>query len=164
MPETGLTTKNRGGAPLGNKNSQRHGLRGASLPKACKYIEYSLQAFRRSIESAVLANRGEIDLPSAALVNSSCRHERRCQLLERWLRKGMETLPLSDRLAILKDLSSATDARDKCLKMLSLTPEHVKRDAILSLYADPLPADDPEDLIDTQSAPEATPAREGGEA
>src|SRR5207247_853743 len=49
----------------------------------------------------------------------ACRHERRAQLLERDLRTNSE-LSLTNRMDLLRDVSAATDSRDRCLERLKL--------------------------------------------
>lgn len=107
--------------PRGRQVShQRHGLRGAALPKGCGHIRKSVDTFRRATEAAILDQHGEISLYHASLVNSAYRHERTAALCERWVRVEQENLDPSQRLAYLKLISDATDRRDKCLERLGL--------------------------------------------
>ncbi len=79
--------------------------------------------FRHSLEDVVLQRVGEVSLYSGALIQSACRHEGRAQLLQRWLReldKGDKSPSIHDKLAILKEIGAASDARDRCLKQLGL--------------------------------------------
>ena len=117
---------NRGGAPIGNRNSLRHGLRAGRLPPKCSYIRRMTDDLRRHLENDVLNRRGAIDTYAAALIQSAIRHERRCLLLQRWLRDENETLAIADRMRILADVSAATESRDRCLRHLGLdrTAEH----------------------------------------
>jgi hypothetical protein len=101
-------------------SNQRHGLRGAALPRGCGHIRKSVDTFRRAIEAALLDQYGEIDLYRASLVNSAYRHERTAALCERWIRTEQDALDPSQRLAYLKQINDATDRRDKCLERLGL--------------------------------------------
>jgi hypothetical protein len=132
------------GARAGNTNAQRHGLRSSRLPKGCASITNSTGELRASLE-AELRTRGPINTYQAALVQSAIRHESRAQLLARWLRlatdaettsegqttkmaTGSETstqtrkqgLGVLDKASLLRDISAATDARDKCIERLGL--------------------------------------------
>ena len=118
-------------APKGNRNRTTHGVHGylaiGSLPKGASYIRRSLGQFRLALENSVQDKEGEICLYNAALIQSSVRHEARAQLLTRWLRKpGKDSdakqpgLSFTERLAVLREIGSATDARDKCLQRLGL--------------------------------------------
>jgi hypothetical protein len=54
------------------------------------------------------------------LIQSACRHEARALLLQRKLRNEVESLTTDQYLAVLRDLSAATEARDRALKGLKL--------------------------------------------
>jgi len=118
------TEPNKGGAPRGNANRLTHGVRSylaiGRLPKGASYIRRTLGLLRTAIESAVQEAHGEISIVSAALVQSAIRHEARCALLTRYLRDHDDSLTLSDRLGVLKQIGDATDSRDRCLRGLDL--------------------------------------------
>jgi hypothetical protein len=134
----------RAGAQYGNTSAQRHGLRSSRLPKGCGSIANSTGELRANLEAELL-KRGPITTYQAALVQSCVRHETRAQLLARWLRlaeepethaesqtpktsDGSETSTLTkrqglgvlDKAALLRDISAATDSRDKCIEKLKL--------------------------------------------
>lgn len=134
-----------GGAPKGNTNRMRHGLTAAKLPKGCQYIENRVGQFRKQLEAEIVECHGEITILSAALIQSACRHETRAKLLGRWLREGEDevrtstskqgsngsgtqltaevtrtTLTITERSGLLRDISAASDSRDKCVERLSL--------------------------------------------
>ena len=127
-----MANNNGCGAPKNNRNSLRHGLRASRLPGDAKHIEQSTDRLRRELEDAVLARRSEMSLRDAALVQSACRHERRALLLERWLRVGGIVL-MAERLSVLKDISGATDQRDKCIERLDIAKD--RQDAFEALYS-----------------------------
>jgi hypothetical protein len=108
------------GAPTGNRNRQRHGLFGSQLPKGCGYINNAFRKLRRQLESAVAESHGDITVQDAALVNSAMRHERRVKLCERWLREDYSDLDIDKRMKIQKEISNATDSRDRCIEKLKL--------------------------------------------
>jgi hypothetical protein len=109
-----------GGAPLGNRNNQRHGMRGSGLPKGCGHIRAATNVFRRQIESEVLAARGEITLVDSAYVNTAFRAERHAQLAMRWLTLEAENMSPADRLAYSREVVTASIARDKAIAALNL--------------------------------------------
>ena len=125
--------RNGQGAPLGNQNAARHGLRGSGLPKGCGHIRRAINTFRRSLESTVFEDRGEVSLADAALINSAFRWERHAQLCQRWLMLEHEKLSDSDRIAYSRDVARASTERDKCIAALKL-PKRLQ-DNPLGLYA-----------------------------
>lgn len=139
--ENGSPKNRKPGGQPGNSNNMRHGLRAGSLPGGARYIERDIRQFRKQVESAVLAQRGEIGVYQAALIQSSCRHEQRARLIHRWLHQAQEKsssttalrngnssaskttstgLSILDRVQLLRELSNASDSRDKCLERLKL--------------------------------------------
>ena len=48
----------------------RHGLTSGQLPKDARYIEWRMNALRRTLEAAVLAARGEVTIPDAAAIQT----------------------------------------------------------------------------------------------
>jgi hypothetical protein len=137
------------GAPRGNANHMRHGLSAAKLPKGCEHISNRVGVFRRQLENEVIASHGEIGVYHAALIQSSVRHETRAKLLSRWLREseneirttiskgsanGNGTTPettvtctslgILEKAQLLRDISNASDSRDKCLEKLRLDKAH----------------------------------------
>ncbi len=91
-----------------------------SLPKGASYIRRSLGKFRLALERSVLDKEGEICLYNAALIQTVVRHEGRAQLLTRWLRIEDADLKVADKAALLREIGSASDTRDKCLRLLGL--------------------------------------------
>lgn len=147
------------GAPRGNANAAAHGLRGSKLPPGCKHEESAVYRFRAFVREALFATHGEVDLYREALLASAVRHEMRALLAARWLRKEGDKLPLSERLALLATVSSATDARDKALKSMGLDKQAGDSDPWRSLYAIPANA-----TSETTPEPTSGPPRAGAEA
>ncbi len=124
-----LPKRKPGGQP-GNKSGWRHGLRSSSLPDGLKYVEISLNKFRRALEAAVLAaHNDEIDIPSAAAIQTCCRFERAALLHERRYRLDPAKWPDSpDKAAI------ASQQRDKAIERLRIG--HNGKDSLIeALYA-----------------------------
>jgi hypothetical protein len=120
---TAQPAEKRFGPPAGNRNRMTWGGRGwaaiGSYPKGFSAVRRYVGRMRAELESAVCAKYGQIGVYHAAIVQSACRHEGRALLLQRLLRTK-DGLPLSDQLALLKEIGSATDSRDKCLQRLGL--------------------------------------------
>ncbi len=97
------------------------------LPKGGAYIRRQLSLLKQQLEKDVQDLYGELTTYHSALIQSACRHEGRAQLLTRWMRQVEndarekdETVAISDRLAIVKEIGSASDARDRCLERIGL--------------------------------------------
>ena len=54
--------------------------------------------------------------------------------MTRWLRMTEPKLTLTDRLAVLREIGAATDARDRCLRALGLD-QRPEADPLTTLYA-----------------------------
>lgn len=136
--------KGRSGAPKGNANAQRHGLRGSKLPKGCQYIENAVNNLRRQVESAVIAKHGRTNVVSAAAINSILKWERHGMLAAHWLRKEGEKLSVSERLQFSREIATASDNRDRALRSLELDVETADEWSALNItnYADQPAADD----------------------
>jgi hypothetical protein len=114
------------GAPIGNNNACRHGLKGGKLPKDCKFIEQRVNHFRRQVETAVLAQKGDIDLPDAAAVNTACRWEKHSCLAHRWLVKQWDVLKPEELLMFSREIAKASSERDKALREIGLSRSALK--------------------------------------
>jgi hypothetical protein len=110
----------RSGAPRGNTNAQRHGLRGGKLPKGCQYIENRVNALRRQVETAVIEAKGEIGVVDAAAINSVLKWERHGLLAAHWLRHEADKLTAAERLKFSEAIAKASDARDRNIRALGL--------------------------------------------
>jgi hypothetical protein len=116
------------GAPEGNENAIRHGLRGLTTSGRVPLKVKGGRDLRKRLGEMCLELGAEIrqrqgrdpSLFEIAVIQSAKRHEARAQLLERWLDKEWEKLSVQDRLAILREIGNATDSRDKCLKVIGL--------------------------------------------
>ena len=123
------TRSNGPGAPPANRNAIRSGvysfLANGRYPRGASYVGRLIGQFRHSLEDVILQRDGEVSLYNGAVIQSACRHEGRAELLQRWLREvdagnRNDNSSIQDRLSILREIGSATDARDKCLKSLRL--------------------------------------------
>lgn len=143
MPEVKPDTNAQGRFRQGNRVNVTHGVYGylatGSLPRGASYIRRQLAGYRKGLEAAVLELRGEITIYSASLIQSAIRHEGRATLLQRWLRQQEKDLSYSDKVSTLREIGSATDARDRCLKALGLDDADRPESILDSLYAPTLP-------------------------
>ena len=131
----------RSGPPKGNTNGMRHGLRAGKLPKDARYIENRLNAFRRTLEQAVLDSRNEVNLTDAACIQTCIRWERHAELAQRWLTKAGDTLKPAERLNFSREIARASAERDKSIAALRIDRD-AKDNAIDALYALPGPKGD----------------------
>jgi hypothetical protein len=90
------------------------------LPVGAGYVQRLILQMRRGLEKALEEREDKTPVWSAAMVQSACRHEARALLIQRKLVQENETLTVDQYLAVLRDFSQATDARDRCLKGLKL--------------------------------------------
>jgi hypothetical protein len=119
-PKRFCGVKCKSGPAVGNANAMRHGLKAGQLPKDAKYIEYRLNAFRRTLEQAVLSARGEVNIPDAAYIQTCLRWERHACLAQRWLVKAGDTLKPEQRLTFSREIARASAERDKAIAALQL--------------------------------------------
>jgi hypothetical protein len=138
QPASYCGKKGRSGPAFGNINAVRHGLKAGKLPKDARYIEFRLNAFRRTLEEAIVAARGQVTIPDAAYVQTAIRWERHACLAQRWLVKADATLKAEQKLLFSREIARASAERDKALAMLKLDTDHVK-DAWAALDALPKP-------------------------
>jgi len=128
-------------AQHGNANAIRHGLlsaNGAPFPGVRKVAN----ALRRTIEQAVLARHGEIDLLQAAWISSAVRWECHGLLCQRWLRIEHQKLSAADRLSYSREVARASSERDKCLERLKVGKPDLK-DWWQDFYRQPLTSPTP---------------------
>jgi hypothetical protein len=111
-----------------------------------------LGQLRTALEREVRDRHGEICLEDALVVQSALRHEARALLAQRWLRVEAD-LSLQDRLALVDRLCLASDARDKCVRLLLAPRKGRDGDGFAGVYDSPylppdpdaIPADDTDD-------------------
>lgn len=163
----------RRGAPLGNMHAAKHGRRSrrqrfcltlnTAGPRDRKIIE-RLRGLRKHLEAAVDDVYGTVDLTRASLINSCLRHEMVASLSARWLREEGDRLPVSDRLALVRGIASASDSRDKAIRQLGL--ERTASDIWSTIYSTPLsppqPADDSEAAETTTDAGDEATSDDSG--
>lgn len=117
-------------AKPGNRNALSHGahsfLATGRAPKGCGYIYRMMGQLKRHLEAEIVTNHGAVSTYHACVLQSLIRHESRAAFLTRWLRES-ESPSVLERLALLKEIGSATDARDRCVKLLGLDRANAHR-------------------------------------
>jgi len=129
------------GAPTGNRNAAKHGLRMtvSALPSGCHFISQSCYQLRRHLESWCLERRGEIGLWESCCIQTAIRYEQVSQLCARWLREAGSKLTHAERLGYAKQIAEASDRRDRVLQRLGLDKSE-EADIFTDLYAAPATA------------------------
>jgi hypothetical protein len=112
--------KGRSGPAKGNTNAIRHGLVAGKLPKDCQHIEIKMNALRRTLEDAVMAAKGEVNLIDAACIQTAVKWERHGALALRWLTKEAANLKPVERLTFSREIARASTERDRALAALAL--------------------------------------------
>jgi len=131
--------------PNPHRNALKHGLRTLSLgtmPKGASYVGQLSCRFRRDLEAAVMAIKGEISLMDAAYINTACRCERHALLAQRWLRHNAHEMTHDQRLNYSKEIANASMSRDKALGKLGIDK---RQDDFKTLYATAQNVSKPED-------------------
>ena len=145
-------------AQNGNRNAIKTGVHSymstGRLPPGCSYVTRLINRMRGQLEAAVGERHGEVDVYRAAVVQSACRHESRCILLQRYLREASDELSVTDRATLLREMSNATTQRDRCLKQAGLDQTDADH-ALAALYGPQTPTNVKRDssVIDTAARP-----------
>ena len=124
------------------RNNLRHGLRAATLgrvPRGASYVGRLVNEFRRQLENAVIANRGEVSLSDGCSISTAARWERPAQVATRWLRQSFDTMTLDQRLNFSREVAKASAARDAAIRELKLDQD--ARSIVDTLYGPVTPLD-----------------------
>ena len=121
------------GAPQGNRNNMRHGLKAGKLPAGCLYLEKQQQAIRRSLEDAVAECKGEVSPRDAGYIFAACDGYRQAKLSAHWLRKAGPKLSASERERHSDGMAKGVDRFVRYLDKLNLDGDRGER-IIQTLY------------------------------
>jgi hypothetical protein len=144
LGETKTKRPSKGGAPKGNKNRMLHGMYSLSLgtgPKDTGYIQRLCYAFRRYLEEAVVELRQEVAISDAATIQTCIRWERHALLAQRWIRTE-EKLTIEQKISISREIATASDKRDQCIKALGLNAHRSRN--VWEALRDATPQDAPD--------------------
>jgi hypothetical protein len=146
----------KGGGPIANQNALKHGVsawtRRGKLPRKYKALRAELRSLGDDIEAEIVSLKGrQPTLYERAVVSTVVRHHGRLALLERWLAAEHATMPLADRLAVLKSIGDASTARDKALASIGLDRDRTES-IFEALYATPAITDVPS-VADAERSP-----------
>lgn len=119
-PPKPAATPGKPGPPYGSQNAARHYLQAGKLPKRLQYIEHRINNLRRHLEEECVAAKGEVNIVSAAAINSACKWERHGLLAQHWLRHEADKLSAGDRLRFSEAIAKASDNRDRNIRALGL--------------------------------------------
>jgi hypothetical protein len=126
-PTTPVVEKAPQRGKVGNRNGLTSGLYSffttGRFPKGASYIARLLREMRQALEVELVKAHGELSLANAAAVQTACRHEGRALLLQRMLHDETLSVTVDQRLSILRDISAASEARDRVLARAGLTRE-----------------------------------------
>lgn len=112
------------GAPLGNVNSQKHGLRSergrrlmilGGVAKGDGYVKRTLEALRTAWEESVVRLKGTLSPPDEAAICTAIRWEQHALRAGAWLRRADATLTPQEKLEFSRQIAEAGERRDKAL-------------------------------------------------
>ena len=159
------------GAQPGNDNAARHGLRGGSVPRPFKYCERQANAFRRAVESAVVADRGEVWVGDGTLISTAHRAELGAQIFMGMFKRGEDgkgrKLSTTELIGCVEKMVKCSESRDKAVKALKLSENRPNSDIWSVVHAIQLPtngAQPPEDDSTAQERPTGLSERDDGPA
>jgi hypothetical protein len=142
--DTETPKKRRRGAPSGNTNALKTGLRSGKFPPGTEYLIKEITRFKHLCSAAIAEIHGELGFQQVALLQTACEHYSHGLRVRRWLRVGWDDLTADQVIAYSREIGQAFDKRDKVLKQLGIDArphDEGKR----TLYALPqLPDDEPE--------------------
>jgi hypothetical protein len=90
----------------------------AKLPEAVKHITKKVNALRKTIEWAVFAAKGEIDIVDAATIQTIVRAECHARLCSRWLLDEFATLTVDQKANLSRECHRASAERDKARRRI----------------------------------------------
>ncbi len=117
---TAKAGRSRGGAPRGNVNAARHGLRGSGFPKGAKADYLEVLRNVSEIRDAYEASHGPAGPYADALLHRIRRALTRDRLAARWLRLEADKLSLEQRLSLTEVMNTAAETIEKCMRQLGL--------------------------------------------
>jgi hypothetical protein len=114
------TETRRPGAPAGNTNALKNGLRSGKFPPGTEYLSKEITRFKGLCVTAIAEIHGEVGFQQLALLQTAIEHYSHGLRVRRWLRVGWDDLTADQVLAYSREIGRAFDARDKVLKQLGI--------------------------------------------
>lgn len=119
-----------------HRGKLRHGLKSGKLPREAMYIENQSNKLRKNLEDAVLALHNDVTLENAAHIDTAIKWLRHGALCQRWLRTEASTMKPTEKIAVSREIASASERRDKAIAALDLDRD-TQYDLISDLYNEP---------------------------
>lgn len=129
------------GAPKGNVNGLRHGLRGdrkfpiANLPRGFRHISEPVLALRRYLEQATYERYGQVSLTHESLINLIVECELNRQMVSNALRKHVSQGELDRGTSYTAKIQDATVQRHKAMAELRLDEPDGKAGPRVEIWA-----------------------------
>lgn len=120
------------GAPQGNKNAYRHGLRQSgdrgdrrllvlpSSPSRDRWADRLVDALRRKWEEAVVAQKGQLSRADEEAIQTAAKWELHSIRAGLWLRRDSEKITHAERMTASREVAEASERRDRALARLAL--------------------------------------------
>ncbi len=119
--------KGASGPPVGNLNAAKNGSRlrtkrlvVGELPKQLLSVKRETRAYRRAIEDAVVAVRGEVTVTDAHAIDTASAATAHAGICRWLLRNKIDEMKTSDVLSCSSSIVKAKQARDQAIKSLGL--------------------------------------------
>lgn len=132
------------GAPPDNANATKTGVRVnprrlvvGRLPAKYVHAERTGREYRRLLEDATIAAKGEVSLQDAHWIDAATGHELHKLILLQILRDGTSKLTPVDVVRISESIAKAREARNRCYERLELNKPK-EEDPLAFLYGPPL--------------------------
>lgn len=127
------------GPPIGNFNALRNGSRSVRpplpvLPRCLRRQEENCRKFRRELEAAVIAVRGQISLKDALLINEACVGELHSSVCAHCLRSKFDELSVADQIKCSEGIVRGKTMRNRAYEKLGLDTS--EESTLAALYAD----------------------------
>lgn len=134
------------GAPVGNLNATRNGARlhrlaFGELPPQFSRITRYCRAYRRALETEVLAVHGEVSFTHAHYIDSACGHEQHGAICRWLLRERLDTMATADIRECARAVAGARDSRNKAMRELGLDRDS-QANVLQALYSEGKSNDD----------------------
>lgn len=118
-----IPERTRSGAPTGNRNAVKHGLRSfeqGRWPAGASYVPRIVGKIGAGLRAELVRIHGATTIFSEALISTVQTHEARALLIERLLRRNKKHLSVVEQADLLEKIGRARDSRDRVLEKMGL--------------------------------------------